>query len=389
MDDKAKENRTQGISEKEIYTASNFLRVFRTGKEQLKATAGQIYGIIEEDELIFARSLDWLQFPYSTWPRVPVTDTWTVRLGRSLGDCPVTKDLLHLLNAIIPCLSLCTRNSGRSPPPSWSSRRWPALLRSSVASQTLLLFNAAKLCQWGGSLWDISSSSQRSTWELKRSCTSTCSQPPWGSSLSDPLALRPFWRKGKRSRNFLGDFTSPLLADCIRSWDNDDGAGAEKWTLLSSNTFPISIIYDINFSFHTKRKFRIFKNIKYSQMIVHAITFAHTSGEEISQGLITCKWWFTEFQNSAHPTSPPQSCAFWGHFNSVLYLPVLNILSVHGSLETSCMRKLLLEGHRSCELILFLGMDILYSGGHLGEEQRKRVTAAGDTCPENREAMLS
>lgn len=58
MDDKAKENRTQGISEKEIYTASNFLRVFRTGKEHLRATAGQIYGIIEEDELIFARSLD-------------------------------------------------------------------------------------------------------------------------------------------------------------------------------------------------------------------------------------------------------------------------------------------------------------------------------------------
>ena len=49
-----------------------------------------------------------------------------------------------------------------------------------------------------------------------------------------------------------------LLADCIRSWDNDDGAGAEKWICLSSNTFPISIIYGINFSFHPKRKFRIF-----------------------------------------------------------------------------------------------------------------------------------
>ena len=49
-----------------------------------------------------------------------------------------------------------------------------------------------------------------------------------------------------------------LLADCIRSWDNDDGAGAEKWILLSSNTFPISVIHGINFSFHPKRKFRIF-----------------------------------------------------------------------------------------------------------------------------------
>lgn len=95
----------------------------------------------------------------------------------------------------------------------------------------------------------------------------------------------------------------------------------------------------------------------------------------------------SEFCSLHLPT--PKSCAFWGHFNSILYLPVLNILPVHGSLETSCMRKLLLEGHHNCELILFLVMDILYSGGHLGEEQRKHVIAAGDTCPENREAMLS
>ena len=50
--------------EKEIYAASNFHCVFRTEKEQLKATAGYIYGGIEEDELIFARSLDFdFSFP--------------------------------------------------------------------------------------------------------------------------------------------------------------------------------------------------------------------------------------------------------------------------------------------------------------------------------------
>lgn len=64
MDDKAKENRTQDISEKEIYTASNFHRVFKTGKEQLRAIAGYVYGRTEEDELIFALSLDFdFRFP--------------------------------------------------------------------------------------------------------------------------------------------------------------------------------------------------------------------------------------------------------------------------------------------------------------------------------------
>ena len=85
----------------------------------------------------------------------------------------------------------------------------------------------------------------------------------------------------------------------------------------------------------------------------------------------------------------PKSHAFWGHFNAVRYLPVLNILTCPWLLRSSCMRKLLLEGHCSCELILFLVVDILYSRWHLGEEQRKCVTAAGDTCPEEREAMLS
>ena len=54
------------------------------------------------------------------------------------GGLPSDKGSLSLLNAIIPCLSLCMRNSRSSPPPSWSSRRWLGLLRSSVASQTLL-----------------------------------------------------------------------------------------------------------------------------------------------------------------------------------------------------------------------------------------------------------
>lgn len=39
--------------EKEKSMLPNFHCVFRTEKEQLKATAGYIYGGIEEDELIF------------------------------------------------------------------------------------------------------------------------------------------------------------------------------------------------------------------------------------------------------------------------------------------------------------------------------------------------
>lgn len=106
-----------------------------------------------------------------------------------------------------------------------------------------------------------------------------------------------------------------LLADCIRSWDNGDGAGAEKWILLSSNIFPISTIYGINFSFHPKRKSRILKNIKYSQIIVHAINFAHTSGEEILQGLITSSRILNDsFRILLTPPPNPQVPCFLGTF---------------------------------------------------------------------------
>lgn len=54
------------------------------------------------------------------------------------GGLPSDKGSLSLLNAIIPCLSPCMRNSRSSLPPSWSSRRWLGLLRSSIASQTPL-----------------------------------------------------------------------------------------------------------------------------------------------------------------------------------------------------------------------------------------------------------
>lgn len=98
--------------EKEIYAASNFHCVFRTEKEQLTATAGYIYGGIEEDELIFLlghltlTSVSLLNLAEGVCYTDLDCQTW-----KKPGGLPSDKGSLSLLNTIIPCLSPCMRNS--------------------------------------------------------------------------------------------------------------------------------------------------------------------------------------------------------------------------------------------------------------------------------------
>lgn len=110
------------------------------------------------------------------------------------------------------------------------------------------------------SLCDVFSSTTPPRKELRRNWSTAGFQlalKPLGKLVICFSGLEPLLGEGAGQGTFSR--TSPARSLLTVS---DHGimimSGAEKWTLLSPNIFPTSIIYGINFSFDTKRKFRIF-----------------------------------------------------------------------------------------------------------------------------------